>query len=83
MTGSAVFIYVALIILAAITLVVLILKTSAKNRQLSPLAGLSFVILLAGIIFGDEQWYGYGLMAVGISLALLAISRINKLKRKR
>ncbi|HSN60265.1 MAG TPA: hypothetical protein VLR49_04995 [Ferruginibacter sp.] len=50
---------------------------------MSPLAGLSFVIMLAGIIFGDEQWYGYGLMAVGISLAILAISRINKLKRKK
>ncbi len=83
MTGSALYIYVALITLAAIALVVLILKTSAKNRQLSPIAGLSFVILLAGIVFGDEQWLGYGLMAVGISLAVLAITRINIQKRKK
>jgi len=83
MTGSALYIYVALIILAAIALVVLILKTSAKNRQVSSLAGLSFVIILAGIVFGDEQWFGYGLMVVGILLAVLAIIRINKLKRRK
>jgi hypothetical protein len=44
------------------------------------LDGLSFVFVIAGIVFGDDRLIGYGLIGVGIILAVVDI--IMKSKKK-
>lgn len=41
-----------------------------KEKKLSPLAGLSAAFIVAGIFFGNNRRLGYGLLAVGIVLAV-------------
>jgi hypothetical protein len=51
-----------------------------KEKRLTPLAGLAFGFILAGIFFGDNRLIGYGLMGVGVLLAIVDI--FNKSKNK-
>lgn len=46
---------------------------SGRPTRLTPLAGLAFVLVLAGIVLGERQLIGYGLIAVGVVLALVDI----------
>jgi len=75
--------YVAIIIIAAIAGVILIVKTSAKNRKPTPLAGLAFVLVIAGILFGADKWLSFGLMGLGVVMAIFDIIRNKKLKRRK
>ena len=61
---------VALLIIAAVAFFV---RKNKKQEKLSPLAGLSFMFVIAGIIFSDDRMIGYGLMGVGIILAFADI----------
>ena len=68
---------IALLIIAAL---VFFVKKNKKQKRLSTLTGLSFVFVIAGIVFGDDRLIGYGLIAVGIILAVVDI--IMKSKKK-
>jgi chromate transport protein ChrA len=68
---------IALLIIAAL---VFFVKKNKKQKKLSTLAGLSFVFVIAGIVFGDDIIIGYGLIGVGIILAVVDI--IMKSKKK-
>lgn len=46
---------------------------SGRPRRLTPLAALAFIFVLAGILFGQTQLAGYGLIALGVILALVDI----------
>jgi len=67
----------ALLIIAAL---VFFVKKNKKQKRLSPLTGLSFAFVIAGIVFGDDRLIGYGLIGVGIILAVVDI--IMKSKKK-
>ena len=70
MTTSTAFIAITIVVLAlAATLAFLTGRQKAQNR-LTPLAGLAFSCIIAGIIFGEDRYVGYGLMAVGVILAI-------------
>jgi hypothetical protein len=49
------------------------LPTGGCKNRLTPLTGLSFAFIIAGVVFGDERVVGYGLMGVGLILALVDI----------
>lgn len=68
---------VALLIIAAL---VFFVKKNKKQKKLSTLAALSFVFVIAGIVFGDDRLIGYSLIGVGIILAVVDI--IMKSKKK-
>ena len=61
------------------TLVFLVRGKNAENR-ITPLAGLAFAFVVAGIIFGEDRLIGYVLMGVGIVLALADI--VNRSRSK-
>ena len=61
---------IALIIIFA---VVFFVRKNKKNERLSPLAGLSLFLVLAGILFGDSRVIGYSFIGVGIILAIIDI----------
>jgi asparagine N-glycosylation enzyme membrane subunit Stt3 len=70
--------YIAISVAALLVLAVLAYATARSRRpgRLTPLAGLAFVFILAGILFGEQRLLGYGLMGFGVLLALIDI--INK-----
>jgi len=80
MDPSQIYIAISIIVLAVIALLVFFMNKNKKDKKLSPLAGLAFAFVLAGIVFGDDRIIGYGLMGIGVVLAV--IDMILKSKKK-
>lgn len=79
MNISQIFIVVSIVALAVIALLVFFLRKNERQNRLSPLASLAFGFTLAGIIFSDNRLIGYGLMGIGVLLAVVDI--FNRSKR--
>ncbi|WP_440947318.1 hypothetical protein ACSAZL_03320 [Methanosarcina sp. T3] len=77
---SQFYIITSIVILAIVALLVFFVKKNKKERKLTPLAGLAFGFVLAGIIFGDDRLIGYSLMGFGIILAVIDIIKKSKEK---
>jgi hypothetical protein len=73
MNTSVAYIAVSIAALAIIAVLVLFVSRGKRETKLTPLAGLAFGFVLAGIFFGDERLIGYGLMGVGVVLAIVDI----------
>lgn len=71
MNTSQVYIAVSIVILAVIAILFLFVNRQRKENKLTPLAGLAFGFVLAGVLFGNDRLIGYGLMGVGVLLAVL------------
>ena len=80
MNTSQIYIAISIVALAAIALLVIFLGKSKKENRLTPLAGLAFGFILAGILFGDDRLIGYSLLGIGVILAVIDI--FKKLKSK-
>jgi hypothetical protein len=79
MENSAWYVLIAIIILALVAALVFLLPgKTTKNRKLTPLAGLAFGFILAGIFFSDEsgeRMFGFGMIGIGVILAVIDIVR--------
>ena len=71
MSTSPIFIAISIIVLIVVFVLVFFVKKGKKESQLTPLAGLAFVCILGGILFGSEQLVGYALLGVGVILAII------------
>ena len=80
MNASQIYIAISIAVLAVIALLVIFLGKSRKENRLTPLAGLAFGFILAGIIFGRDRLIGYSLLGIGVILAVIDI--FKKLKSK-
>ncbi len=80
MNTSQIYILVAISVLAVIALLVFAVGKKNGEKRLTPLASFAFAFVLAGILFGDNRLIGYGLMGIGMILAVVDI--FNKLKTK-
>jgi hypothetical protein len=73
MSTSVAFIGVSIAVLAIIAILVFSVSRGRRETKLTPLAGLAFGFVLAGIFFGDDRLIGYGLMGIGVVLAIVDI----------
>lgn len=73
MNLSTVYIVIGISALVIIAILALLLSQRKGSYKLTPLAGVAFAFVLAGILFGENRWLGYGLMGVGIILAVVDI----------
>ena len=71
MNASVAYIAVSITALAVIAILVFFVSKGKRENKLTPLAGLAFGFVLAGIIFGDDRLIGYSLMGVGVVLAIV------------
>jgi hypothetical protein len=78
MDSSQIYILIALFLLAIIASLAIFLRN--KPAKLTPLAGLAFGFILAGLFFGERRMVGYGLIGVGVLFAV--IDMIKKIKQK-
>jgi uncharacterized membrane protein len=73
MPDGTIFLIISTIaILAAVAFLFLIKKGEHRNKIRS-LGGLAFALIIAGILFGENRFIGYGLMAVGVVLSIIDI----------
>lgn len=77
MNASQVYIAILLVSLAIIAALTLYRKKTAVGKKLTPLASIAFAFVLGGIIYGENRLIGYGLLGIGVILALVD-SAINK-----
>lgn len=76
MTEATVYIIISIVVLAVVALLAFWVGKRGRGYRLSPMAGLAFGCIVAGIIFGEDRLIGYGLMGVGVVLAVVdAITR--------
>ncbi len=78
MNTSQTYIAFSIAVLAAIALLVIFKGKSRKEDRLTPLAGLAFGFVLAGVLLADDRAMGYSLFGIGMVLAVLDI--FKKLK---
>jgi hypothetical protein len=78
MNSSQIWIAVSIVILAIVALLVFFVSKNRKENRLTPLAGLAFGFVLAGIFFGNDRLIGYGLMGVGVLIALEPVMHFQR-----
>ena len=78
MNTSQIYILVSIIVLLIIAVLLFFVARNQKEKRLTPLAGLAFGFVLAGIIFGEDRFIGYSLMGIGVLLSI--IDMIRKLR---
>jgi hypothetical protein len=66
------YLVVLLVVLALLAVFVFRVFTRPQPR-LTPLAAVAFAFVLAGVVFGETRLVGYGLMGVGVALAIADI----------
>ena len=74
---SQIYIAVSIVVLAIIALLVFFVSKNKKEKTLTPLTGLAFGFVLAGIfsisIFEDSRLISYSLFGVAIILSVIDI----------
>jgi hypothetical protein len=75
---SQIYIAVAIVVLAVIALLMVFVRRSGKEKRFTPLAGLAFGFILAGLFFGEKRLIGYGLLGVGVLLAVIDMFKKSK-----
>jgi len=80
MNASLPFILISIFVIVIVAVLFFFVSKNRNENRLTPLAGLAFGFILAGILFGENRFLGYGLMGVGVIIALIDI--IDGARRK-
>ena len=64
-------VFVVLTLFALAGLFIFFRLSRKQSKPLTPLMGLGIGCVVAGIVFGEERWLGYGLMGLGVTLAVI------------
>jgi len=80
MNRSQIYIVVSIVVLAIIALLIFFVSKNKKGKKLTPLTGLAFGFIVAGIVFSDVRLISYSLIGVAVILAIIDMFR--KLKSK-
>lgn len=78
MAASPIYIVITIVVLIVVAILAFILGRREPHNRLTPLAGLAFAFVVAGIFFAGNRPAGYGLMGIGVILAVIDIFRRPK-----
>jgi hypothetical protein len=78
MEASQIFLAVSIAVLAIVCVLVFFTARGRRQNRLTPLAGLAFAFVLAGIVVGDDRLIGYGLIGIGVILAVADMLRRSR-----
>ncbi len=73
MGASQIFVLASIAVLALVAVLVLYVSRDRRENRLTPLAGLALASVVSGIIFSDDKLVGYGLLGLGVVLAVFDI----------
>jgi len=83
MIASQIYILISIIALAIIAAVLFFVRKDKKGKKLTHLASWSLMLILMGIIFGDNRLIGYSFIGIGVLLAILDMINKSKSKKKK
>lgn len=78
MNTPEIYIAIAIVVLAIIAIFAVYMRKKPR-KQPSKLAMLAILLVVAGIVFGDDRLIGYSLIGVGVILGIIDI--IKNLKK--
>jgi hypothetical protein len=78
MNISQVYIIISIVVLLIVALLIYVTSKNKKSSALSPLAGLAFGFILAGLFFGEERVVGYSMLGIGVVLAVIDMIRKSR-----
>ncbi len=78
MSNSTIYTAIAIVALAIIAALVFFVRGRRKEQGMTPLAGVAFACVIAGILFSADRLVGYSLMGLGVLLAV--VDMLNKAK---
>jgi membrane-bound ClpP family serine protease len=74
MTAAEPYIALALVVLAVIALIAIYTRKSKRPKHPpSKLAMVAIMLVISGIIFGENRYIGYSLLGAGVLLSILDI----------
>ncbi len=79
MNVSSYYILVAILTLVVVAVLVFFVRNNRPEIRLTRLASIAFAFVLAGILFGANRFAGYGLMGIGLLLAVADI--VNRTRK--
>lgn len=79
METSQIYVIIAIVALAILCAVIFFARKNKKRNQLTPLTGLAFGFIIAGILFADSGRWTYSFFGVAIILAV--IDMVMKMKK--
>ena len=71
MDTSLIWIAISIGAIAIVALLLFVVNKDNDKNRLTPLAGSALAFIIAGIIFGEDELLGYGLIGVGVVLAFI------------
>ncbi len=78
MSARDVYILIAIVVLLVVAIVAFVLGRREPHNRVSPLAGLAFGFVIAGILFGENRLVGFTMLGIGAVLAVIDIFRKRK-----
>jgi len=81
MNVTQIYLTISIVVLVVIALLFLVIGKSQKRYKLTPLAGIAFGFVLAGIIFGENRLIGYSLLGIGVILSVVDTFKRFKSKK--
>ncbi len=79
MTDNTVLLLAAITALAAVAVLLVLENRGVKQKRLTPLGGLAFACIVAGFVFHKQGILSYGLLFVGVILAVIDV--LQRLKK--
>ncbi|MBG0787880.1 MAG: hypothetical protein H0S79_22560 [Anaerolineaceae bacterium] len=73
MPAGTIFMIISIVALVTIVAFVFLIKRSSERKRLSPLTGVAFAFIIAGMLFEDNRFMGYALLGVGIIISVVDI----------
>jgi amino acid transporter len=80
MNSSQIYLAISIVVLFIVAILFFLISRKRQEATFTPLSGLSFGFIIAGIIFGDDRLIGYGLLGVGVVLAV--VDMVRRLMKK-
>ena len=81
MMMSQMYVMIAILVLIVLGAVLFFTRKNKKREKFTPLAGVAFAFVIAGIAFGDNRQLGYVFMGIGVVLAVIDLVFKERLKR--
>lgn len=78
MNATTLFILAGVIILIVLAILAFVLGRREAHNRITPLTGLAFAFVIAGIVFGADRLIGYSLMGIGVIMAIYDMLRRPK-----
>jgi hypothetical protein len=79
MITPTIYVIIALAALVVIAALLFFIYQKRGEKKFTPMVGLGFAFIIAGIFFGHSRFIGYGLIGIGVTLAVIDMNvKLNK-----